>query len=118
MDKASDSTWHRAMGDIVDDLPAAGAAAKRYALAMRQGDMDCGLYAPRGHDPQGPHDRDELYIVRTGQARFVRGEEVVDCAAGDLLFVPAGMVHRFIDMTDDFSTWVIFWGPTRAAGEP
>lgn len=28
--------------------------------------------------------------------------------AYDILFVKAGDEHRFIDFTDDFSTWVIF----------
>jgi mannose-6-phosphate isomerase-like protein (cupin superfamily) len=30
---------------------------------------------------------------------------------GDILFVPAGSVHRFINFTADFATWVIFYGP-------
>ena len=32
-----------------------------------------------------------------------------------LIFVPAGIEHRFENFTDDFSTWVIFYGP--AGGE-
>jgi hypothetical protein len=32
-------------------------------------------------------------------------------SAGDVLFVPAGVPHRFEDFTDDFGTWVIFYGP-------
>ena len=34
---------------------------------------------------------------------------------GQVLFVPAGIEHRFEDFSDDFSTWVIFYGP--AGGE-
>lgn len=30
---------------------------------------------------------------------------------GDLLFVPAGVEHRFGPFTDDFATWVLFYGP-------
>ena len=30
---------------------------------------------------------------------------------GDLLFVPAGVVHRFEEFTDDLAVWVIFYGP-------
>jgi hypothetical protein len=30
---------------------------------------------------------------------------------GELLFVPAGVVHRFEDFSDDFATWVMFYGP-------
>jgi quercetin dioxygenase-like cupin family protein len=28
----------------------------------------------------------------------------------DVLFVPAGVEHRFDNFTDDFMTWVIFYG--------
>ena len=31
--------------------------------------------------------------------------------AGDLLFVPAHVEHRFERFSDDFRTWVIFFGP-------
>ena len=29
----------------------------------------------------------------------------------DVLFVPAGRHHRFVDFTPDLTTWAIFWGP-------
>jgi hypothetical protein len=28
-----------------------------------------------------------------------------------MLFVPAGIEHRFYDFSDDFCTWVMFYGP-------
>jgi hypothetical protein len=28
-----------------------------------------------------------------------------------VFFTPAGWVHRFEDFSDDFATWVVFWGP-------
>jgi len=28
-----------------------------------------------------------------------------------LLFVPAGVEHRFEHFSEDFSTWVVFYGP-------
>ena len=31
--------------------------------------------------------------------------------AGDFLFVPAGMKHRFLDFGENLETWVIFYGP-------
>jgi uncharacterized RmlC-like cupin family protein len=36
---------------------------------------------------------------------------MVHFGPGDFLFVPAGIEHRFVNFTDDFSTWVIFYGP-------
>lgn len=73
--------------------------------------MELGFYGPRGLDPQQPHERDELYVVTSGRARFLRGEESRDVSAGDAIFVPAAMPHRFEGMSDDFGTWVVFYGP-------
>jgi len=78
--------------------------------------MRAGVYAPRGSDPQGPHDQDELYIVASGSGVFVKGETRRAFRPGDLIFVEAGVAHRFEDFGDDFATWVIFWGPK--GGEP
>jgi len=90
-------------------------AGRRSAEILRNGSLEVRWYAPRGADPQTPHERDELYIVATGRAAFVRGGERVAAAAGDLLFVPAGIEHRFEEMSADFATWVMFYGP--AGGE-
>jgi mannose-6-phosphate isomerase-like protein (cupin superfamily) len=42
---------------------------------------------------------------------FYRGEERVSFHPGDFLFVAAGVSHRFEEFTDDFRTWVVFFGP-------
>lgn len=88
-----------------------GTHGERFVTLMRHGTLEVQLYAPRGTDPQKPHRRDELYIVAVGNGVFVRGDERVRFGPGDALFVPAGMAHRFEDFSDDFVTWVIFYGP-------
>jgi len=87
----------------------------RSVSMFSHGTMELKLYAPRGADPQQPHTRDEVYVVVAGHGRFDNGGEVVDFAPGDALFVPAGRAHRFLDFSDDFVTWVVFYGP--AGGE-
>jgi len=87
----------------------------RSVSVFRHGTMELKLYAPRGIDPQQPHTRDEIYVVVAGHSRFDNGGEVVEVATGDVLFVPAGRVHRFLDFSDDFATWVVFYG--REGGE-
>lgn len=87
-----------------------------FAEAMRHGSMSVEIFAPRGTDRQSPHAQDELYIVARGTARFEHDAAVTDARAGDVLFVPAGDDHRFHDMSDDFATWVIFWGPAGGEG--
>jgi mannose-6-phosphate isomerase-like protein (cupin superfamily) len=79
------------------------------------GDVEIRMYAPKGNDPQTPHDRDELYIVASGSGRFRAGAEVMPFAPGALLYVAAHETHRFEDFTADFATWVVFYGPVKNA---
>jgi len=82
-----------------------------YAVGLSHGSMSLGYYAPVGHDPQHPHERDEIYIIDAGSGRLRIGAEVHDCMRGDAFFVAAGIEHRFEDFSADFATWVVFWGP-------
>lgn len=75
------------------------------------GSLTVELYKPVRVDFQQPHDRDELYVVIGGNGRFYNGGTVTDFGPGDFLFVKAGVEHHFMDFTDDFSTWVFFYGP-------
>lgn len=101
---------HRfALDEAIAALPAPG--AEQYAVRFRHGTLELGLYAPRGRDEQSPHSRDEVYIVMRGSGWFVNGGARTRFGPGDVLFVPAGVVHRFEQFTDDFATWVVFYGP-------
>jgi mannose-6-phosphate isomerase-like protein (cupin superfamily) len=82
-----------------------------FSVLFERGDVSIELYAPRGSDKQSPHTRDELYIVASGSGTFRRADHVVEFNAGDLLFVPAHVDHRFESFSDDFRTWAIFFGP-------
>ena len=84
---------------------------RRYTDLLTHGTMRVGLYALREHDPQQPHAQDEIYIVASGSGWFVREDQRVAFGPGDALFVAAGETHRFEDFSDDFGTWVIFYGP-------
>lgn len=87
------------------------AGKKRFATIFERGMLQLEIYAPRGVDPQKPHERDELYVVVSGSGFFVNGERRDPFGPGDALFAPAGAVHRFEDFSDDFVTWVLFYGP-------
>jgi len=82
-----------------------------YAVLLKHGTMSLGCYKPDGLDPQQPHDQDEIYVVQSGSGYFVCGEERQPFEAGEALFVPAGMLHRFEDFSSDFAAWVVFYGP-------
>lgn len=100
---------HLSPGDILARLPTP--EGKRFALGFQRGSLTVELYAPRGTDPQEPHSRDELYVVVQGSGEFVRDAERRRFQAGDVLFAAAGVAHRFEGFTDDFVTWVMFYGP-------
>lgn len=104
-----DAPRHLTPADGVARLP--GPAGERYAALLAHGTLVVEYYAPRGRDPQQPHVRDEVYVVIAGAGTFVNGPARHRFAAGDVLFVPAGVVHRFEDFGDDFATWVMFYGP-------
>ena len=84
---------------------------EQYVIVFRHGTFEAGLYAPRGVDDQTPHSRDEAYVVIRGTGVFVSGDTRKVFAPGELLFVPAGTIHRFEDFSDDLTVWVIFYGP-------
>ena len=87
-------------------------AEKQFTVLMRHGTMSVEYFAPKKIDTQAPHQQDELYVIARGHGSFNRDGESLECKAGDVLFVPAGMPHQFESFTDDFATWVIFYGPT------
>lgn len=106
--------WHVPPAEIVAALP--GPRGARSAPVFDRGDVRVELYAPVGEDEQRPHERDELYIVVTGEGHFLCAGTDVSFAPGDLLFVPAGMEHRFEAFSDDLVVWVIFFGPHGGYG--
>jgi mannose-6-phosphate isomerase-like protein (cupin superfamily) len=69
------------------------------------------LYKPDIIDRQQPHTRDEIYVVVAGSGYFFCDGLTVEFSKGDILFVPAGVRHRFENFTLDFMTWVLFYGP-------
>jgi mannose-6-phosphate isomerase-like protein (cupin superfamily) len=88
-----------------------GPGGERFTSLFRHGTLEVELYAPRGRDPQQPHRRDEVYVVVHGSGMFLNGAVREPFGPGDLLFVPAGVVHRFEEFTDDLVVWVVFYGP-------
>ena len=84
---------------------------KPFKELFNHGSLNIEIYKPEGVDPQQPHRRDEIYVIASGSGYFVNGESREKFERGEVLFVPAGVVHRFEDFTSDFSTWVFFYGP-------
>jgi mannose-6-phosphate isomerase-like protein (cupin superfamily) len=106
---------HLTIRDALAHLP--GPRGERFAELFRHGTLSIEVYAPRTRDPQSPHTRDEVYVVVEGSGHFRNGGERHPFGPGDLLFVPAGVEHRFEEFTDDLVVWVIFYGPEGGEGD-
>ena len=101
---------HRvALDEAMSRLP--GPGGERFAEVLEHGTLVVEVYAPRGVDAQQPHTRDELYVVMRGSGEFVNGDAREGFGPGDVLFVPAGVRHRFENFTADLAVWVVFYGP-------
>jgi mannose-6-phosphate isomerase-like protein (cupin superfamily) len=100
---------HLAVRQGLARLP--GSQGERFVELFVHGTLAVELYAPRGDDPQTPHTRDEVYVVAHGSGFFRNGSERHRFAPGDVLFVPAGVLHRFEEFSDDLAVWVFFYGP-------
>lgn len=67
------------------------------------------LFAPRGTDYQTVHDQEEFYFIIRGTGKIVIEDNTYLFAPGDAFYVPAGVHHKFIEFTEDFATWAVFF---------
>ncbi|MEV7613149.1 cupin domain-containing protein [Streptomyces sp. NPDC089799] len=84
-----------------------------YLQFLRERNMSVGLYAlDAGQtDPQQPHGQDEVYFVVSGRAAITVGEETESVARGSVVYVPAGVPHRFHHISEDLKVLVVFSPP-------
>ena len=85
----------------------------RSAEVFVDGDLEVRFAARPTDGPQVPHQRDELYFVAAGTGRYRVEDKVTDVGPGDLLFCAAHVPHGFENISEDFSVWVLFYGPVR-----
>jgi len=89
---------------------ALGSAGTHWIEHLRVPDLSVGTYSiPAGStDDQTPHTEDEIYVVTAGHATFQAGEERLAVGPGSVIYVAAGEVHRFTDVTEDLAAVVLF----------
>jgi len=77
---------------------------------FRVPDLSIGTYSivAGGRDDQSPHTEDEIYVVTAGRATIEAGGERAGVGPGAVIYVPAGEVHRFTDVTEDLALLVMF----------
>ena len=79
-------------------------------LKMR--DMEAGIIVlrPGEEDTQEPHPADELYYVIEGSGFIELGKGRRPVKEGSIVFVPAGMHHRFYGNREDLVVLYVFVG--------
>ncbi|WP_328720606.1 cupin domain-containing protein [Streptomyces sp. NBC_00247] len=95
----------------LDELEAERAANDgAYLQFLRERNMSVGLYAldAGALDPQSPHSQDEVYLVVSGRASITVGVETTVVSRGSVVYVPAGVAHKFHHITEDLRVMVVF----------
>jgi mannose-6-phosphate isomerase-like protein (cupin superfamily) len=92
------------------------ASGRAYLEFLRVPDLSLGLYvlAPGQPDLQQAHTEDEAYVVLAGAGRITVGDEARDVREGSVVFVAAGVPHRFHDITEELRIVVVF-GPAEGS---
>jgi mannose-6-phosphate isomerase-like protein (cupin superfamily) len=100
--------------ELSDLLARRAASGRPYLEFVAVDDLSVGLYvlAPGEIDSQQPHTEDEVYYVVAGAARVTVGEDRRDVTQGSIVFVAAGVTHRFHDITETLQLLVVF-GPAE-----
>ena len=99
--------WFGNVGELDRQRAASG---KLYGEFLRVAALSAGLYVlPAGAtDLQRPHHEDEMYYVVRGKARFRAADEDQEISTGSVLFVAAGVEHRFHAITEELAVLVFF----------
>ena len=106
---------------LPDLLRRTAATGGSYLEFQRSADLSTGLYVlpAGGVDRQAPHTEDEIYCVLAGRARISVGDDDEPVGPGSVVFVAAGVPHRFHAITGELHVLVVF-GPaetSRAIGD-
>jgi mannose-6-phosphate isomerase-like protein (cupin superfamily) len=87
-----------------------------YLEFLRVPSMSLGLYVlPAGAvDPQKPHKEDEVYYIAGGRGIIRVGTEDHPVASGSIVFVEAGVEHRFHSITEELQI-LVFFAPAESS---
>ncbi len=86
------------------------ASGRAYLEFVRSPALSTGLYVlpSGGVDGQSAHTEDEVYVVVRGRARIAVGSEDAPVGPGSVVYVAAGVDHRFHDIEEDLAVIVVF----------
>ncbi len=92
------------------ELDAAAAGGEPWLEFLRVPDLRVGLYVlpAGGTDPQSPHAEDEVYHVVRGRAVLAVDGEELPVGPGSVVYVAAGVGHRFHSIAEELEVLVFF----------
>jgi len=81
-----------------------------YLQFISEKNLSVGLYELKAgeKDQQTPHGEDEVYYVIRGRASIRVGTEKQDVKPGSIIYVRAGIDHKFNDIKEDLEVLVFF----------
>ncbi len=82
-------------------------------LASERLSVGLAVWPAGSADNQQPHREDEVYYVISGRGVIRVEDEDRPVKAGSLVFVGAGVEHRFHDIEEDLRV-LVFWAPPHA----
>lgn len=89
-----------------------------YLEFLRVPALSMGIYVlpANGTDPQQPHTEAEVYYVLKGRASIIVGYEDRAVEPGSLIYVDAGIEHRFHTIREELTVLVFFAPPEHSQG--
>ena len=83
---------------------------------LNVGTLSAGIYelTVGTADPQRPHTEDEIYYVLDGRGQIRVGGEDRTLSLGSIVFVGAGIEHRFHSILEELTLLVVF-APARGS---
>ena len=99
--------------EILDVITMQKSLGERYLEFFKGDNLSLGLYSLRtgDEDTQQPHTEDEVYYVVSGHAKLKVGDNDRSVKPGSIVFVSAGVDHRFHEITENLMVMVVFAPP-------
>jgi mannose-6-phosphate isomerase-like protein (cupin superfamily) len=108
--------------ELLDRKVTREGGALRYLEGARYG-LRSSIYrstvVPGGGPLPHTHRYDEVFVIESGQARFFADDAELEAGRGDVVIVPAGAVHGFVNIgTEVLRHVAIHDGAERAVSTP
>jgi mannose-6-phosphate isomerase-like protein (cupin superfamily) len=101
LEKLTVKTSEETMTHVIDkdELPHSGTAHK--FEGYRYGDTNVSFFLTDGPPGSGPklhaHPYEEVFVVQEGELTFTVGDDIVEATSEQILVVPAGVPHKFVN---------------------